>query len=106
MKDWLAPGASVTLGGETLTTTCGMIVMALLALVCRVRLADRAERHRVRRRHAGRRDVIDAAGIGRRHGLAGIRADDADLPQRRIASRDAVDVPDHASIRRSFALVR
>ena len=32
MKAWLPPGARVTLGGETLTTTCGMIVMALLAL--------------------------------------------------------------------------
>jgi hypothetical protein len=32
VKSWLAPGASVTLGGRTLTTTCGMMVMALLAL--------------------------------------------------------------------------
>jgi hypothetical protein len=32
VKSWLAPGASVTLGGNTLTTTCGVMVMALPAL--------------------------------------------------------------------------
>jgi len=32
VKVWLAPGASVTLGGEALTTMCGTIVMGPLAL--------------------------------------------------------------------------
>jgi len=63
VKFWLAPGASVTLGGKTLTTTCGMMVMALLCALRCIRLADHPERHRVRRRYGGRSDVIDAAGI-------------------------------------------